>query len=47
MFYKNSQDCEVQSDPFYYKWRTMGQQSRVFWPSWRELQGPTGSVSIN
>lgn len=39
MFYKNSQNCEVQSVFFFLQLRATGQQS-PFWPSWRELQGP-------
>lgn len=48
MFYKNSQNCEVQSIFFVLQWRTPGQQSPFFWPSWRELQGLLAqSLSIN
>lgn len=45
MFYKNSQNCEVQSVLFSYSGEPRA--TRLFWPSWRELRGPAGSVSIN
>lgn len=34
MFYKNSQNREVQSIFFFLQWRIPGQQSRFYWPSW-------------
>lgn len=47
MFYKNSQNREVQSI-FFLQWRTAGQQSRFYWPSWGELQGRLAqSLAVN
>lgn len=48
MFYKNSQNCEVQSIFFFLQWRTAGQQSWFYWPSWGELQGRLAqSLAVN
>lgn len=48
MFYKNSQNCEVQSIFFCPTVENPRQQSPFFWPSWRELQGLLAqSLSIN
>ena len=44
MFYKNSQNCKVQSS--FLHWRTTGQQSHLFKQSLRELYQATEPVFI-
>ena len=42
MFYKNSQNCKVQSSFFFLHWRTTGQQGHLFKRSLRELHRANG-----